>query len=67
MLGKRAATFCTFALNPGTSLDKLDRIVATRGAEVIGGVALNRSKLPAHTDEFVGRLLDALAAPGTPG
>jgi hypothetical protein len=60
MVGKRAATFCTFALNPGTSLDKLDRIVTTRGAEVIGGVALNRAKLPAHTDEFVGRLLDSL-------
>jgi hypothetical protein len=41
-------------------------VVATRGAEVIGGVALNRAKLPAHTDEFVGRLLDSLAAPGAP-
>ena len=25
MRGKLAATFCTFALNPGTTLDKLDR------------------------------------------
>jgi hypothetical protein len=62
MVGKRAATFCTFALNPGRTLDTLDRIVADRGPEVIGGLALHRSKLDAHTDEFVGRLLDALAS-----
>lgn len=61
MAGKRAATFCTFALNPGRSLDTMTNIVASRGADVIGGLALNRGKLPQHTDEFVGRLLDAMA------
>ncbi len=61
MTGKRAVAFCTFALNPGKSLDVMTRILETRGAEVIGGLALNRGKLDAHTDEFVGRLLDATA------
>lgn len=61
MVGKRAATFCTFALNPGRSLDRMSGIIASRGADVIGGLALHRSKLPDHTDEFVGRLLDAMA------
>ena len=37
--GKLAATYCTFALNPGTTLDKLDSAVSGLGAEVIGGVA----------------------------
>ena len=61
MSGKRAVAFCTFALNPGKSLDVMTRILESRGAEVIGGLALNRGKLEAHTDEFVGRLLDATA------
>ena len=61
MTGKRAVAFCTFALNPGKSLDVMTRILESRGAEVVGGLALNRGKLEAHTDLFVGRLLDATA------
>ena len=55
--GKLAATFCTFALNPGTTLDKLDSAVSGLGAEVIGGLALHRSKLHAHAEEFAARLV----------
>lgn len=55
--GKLAATYCTFALNPAKTLDKLDKAVSYLGAEVVGGVALHRSKLPAHTEEFVARLV----------
>jgi flavodoxin I len=61
MSGKRAATFCTFALDPGKSLDKLSRAVGDTGAYVIGGVAMNRSKLDEHAEVFVDRLLDATA------
>jgi flavodoxin I len=60
MRGKRAATFCTFALNPGRSLDRLNRAVGDTGAYVIGGVAMSRSKLPEHTEVFAARLLDAV-------
>jgi flavodoxin len=60
MRGKRAAAFCTFALNPGKSLDKLTDAVADTGANVIGGLAMLRSKLPQHTGVFVERLLDAV-------
>ena len=66
MVGKKAATFCTFGLNPGKSLDKLERHVASRGPEVVGGLALHRGKLPQHTDEFVERLL-AVLSPDTAG
>ncbi|MBK8334790.1 MAG: flavodoxin family protein [Acidimicrobiaceae bacterium] len=55
--GKLAATYCTFALNPGTTLDKLDSAVSGLGAEVIGGLALHRSKLHAHAEEFAARLV----------
>lgn len=61
MRGKRAAVFCTFALNPGSSLTKLTGAVEATGAEVIGGLALHRSKLDAHSEQFAHRLVDALA------
>lgn len=54
--GKLAATYCTFALNPAKTLDKLDSAVSQLGAEVIGGLALHRSKLEAHSEEFAARL-----------
>lgn len=60
MRGKRAAVFCTFALNPGRTLDKLTTAVGSLGAEVIGGLALHRSKLEAHSEEFAARLVDAV-------
>lgn len=58
--GKKAATFCTFALNPGKTLGAMEKSVAGLGADVIGGLALHRSKLPAHTEEFAARLVNAL-------
>lgn len=61
MRGKRAAGFCTFALDPGKALDKLDRALGDTGAYVIGGLALNRGKLDEHSEVFARRLVDALA------
>ena len=61
MLGKKAAVFCTFALNPGKSLDRLTGAVQATGAEVVGGLALHRSKLEAHSEEFCSRLVGAVA------
>ena len=58
--GKLAAVFCTFALDPKKSLDKMSRAVESRGASVIGGLALNRSKLEAHSEIFAERLIGAL-------
>lgn len=60
--GKLAATYCTFALNPGTTLDKLDSAVSHLGAEVIGGLALNRSRLGEHSEEFAARLVANIPA-----
>lgn len=62
MSGKRAVAFCTFALNPKHSIDVMTRALQGRGAEVIGGLALHRGKLDAHTDTFVDRLLAATGA-----
>ncbi len=59
MRGKKAAAFCTFALDPGSSLDKLTMALGDTGAYVIGGLAMNRSKLDQHSEEFAARLLEA--------
>jgi flavodoxin len=59
MRGKKAAAFCTFALDPGRSLDKLTNVLGDTGAYVIGGLAMSRSKLDQHSEEFAARLLDA--------
>lgn len=58
MTGKKAAAFCTYALNPGNSLQKMTSVLDSLGAEVLGGVALHRSKLPQHTEEFAARLVE---------
>jgi len=58
MSGKKAAAFCTFALNPGKSLQKMTGVLDSLGAEVLGGLALHRAKLPEHTEEFAARLVE---------
>lgn len=57
MLGKKAACFLTFALNAGTSIDKLATAVGQTGADVVGGLEIKRNYLDEHTDLFVERLL----------
>lgn len=61
MRGKQAAVFCTYALNPGRSVNKLNDTVLRLGADSLGGVALHRAKLEQHCEEFVGRILDNAA------
>lgn len=58
MRGKMAAAFLTYALNPGSSLQKMTKVLDSLGAEVLGGVALHRAKLPQHTEEFAARLVE---------
>lgn len=60
MRGKKAAAFCTFALDPGKSLDKLTRALGETGAYVIGGLAISRSKLDEHCEVLATRLVNAL-------
>jgi hypothetical protein len=59
--GKKAASFLTYALNPGRSLDKLDRIIESRGGESLGGIAINRRKIEQGAETLVDRLVANLA------
>lgn len=58
--GKKAAVFCTFALNPGSSLDKLSGAVRGLGADVVGGLALPRRRLEQHAEVFAERLVSSV-------
>lgn len=60
MRGKRAATFLTYALDAGKSLDKLGDAVSATGADVIGGLLIKRNHLEKHTEAFAERLLGAV-------
>lgn len=62
MRGKKAAVFCTFALNPAKTLDKMTSIISGVGADVIGGFAMNRRHLDRNAHEFAGRLIEAAPA-----
>lgn len=57
---KLAAVYCTYAINPGKTLDKLAAIVGRRGGDVVGGVAIKRSNIAGGAAEFVDRLLGAI-------
>lgn len=61
LTGKRAAVYCTYALETGKTLEKLEGIVKDRGAEVIGGMAIRRNKLQEGSAEFVSRLLGVVS------
>lgn len=61
--GKKAAVFCTYALNPKSTLDVLRRIIAGRGATVLGEKAFRGHG--GETDgaaAFTTQVLEAAAA-----
>ncbi len=60
--GKRCFVFCTFALNPGKTLEKMTAIMEGRGAEVLGGMTIKRNRIDEGAQEFVARVLDAVPA-----
>ena len=55
--GKLAAVYCTYAIETGKTLDKLQGIVERRGGEVVGGLAIKRTKIDEGAALFVDRLL----------
>ena len=62
--GKKAAVYCTYALETGKTLDKLSGIVERRGGDVVGGMAIKRTKIDEDSIEFVDRLVGVLDAEG---
>ena len=61
MYGKQCVVYCTYAIDPGQTLEKLSSILRGRGADVLGGYAIRRDRLTRDVAEFVSRLLDVVA------
>src|SRR4051794_26149640 len=62
LYGKRCAVFCTYAVDSGKTLQKMTAIMQGRGADVLGGYAIKRSKIPEGARDFVDRVLDVVKA-----
>jgi len=62
LAGKSSAVFCTYAITPGQTLEKLSAVVAGKGGDVVGGLAIRRDELAEGAREFTARLLDVVAA-----
>lgn len=58
--GKTTAVYCTYAVDPGRTLSKLEKIVRRRGGDVVGGYAIKRGDLAQGARTFVDRLLSVL-------
>jgi flavodoxin len=61
LAGKKAVVYCTYAVDPGHTLEKLVAEVEAKGAEVIGGFAIARHDVPGDVAEFIDRLTPELA------
>jgi hypothetical protein len=59
--GKRAIVYVTYAIDPGKTIRKLEGIVAERGGQVLGGLAIHRSKLAEGARELVDGALSAVS------
>jgi hypothetical protein len=65
MRGKQVAVFCTYKINPGSTLERLSTIATRLGGTSIGGVAIRSlpgSSLARGAEDFTGRLLSTVAA-----
>ena len=60
--GKRCVVFCTYAIDAGKTLDKLQRIVEDLGGDVVGGMTIHRNNIDGGAKEFVDRVLEAVSA-----
>lgn len=62
--GKPVAVFCTYAIHPRGSLRALSRLLAAKGATILGQHAFHRRHPGAGVEHFVQRVLEA-ALPAT--
>lgn len=56
---KKTLVYCTYAVDPGKTLEKLTNLVADKGADVVGGLAIRRSDLAGGAADLVERMLAA--------
>jgi hypothetical protein len=57
---KAVAIFCTYAVNPRTTLPKLQSIMEAKGTRVVAARAFKRNRLEEGVADFVGEALSAV-------
>lgn len=57
LAGKKAVVYLTYAIDAGKALQKMVDAVASRGAEVLGGVRIRRDRIEEGVQDLVDRVL----------
>lgn len=52
--GKRCLVYCTYAVAPGKTLERLKALVEAAGGDVVGGLAVRRDRLDEGVDQLAG-------------
>jgi hypothetical protein len=60
--GKPCFVFCTYAIHPGKTLEKLTSLVAELGGNVLGGLTVRRDHVASDIADFVAGAAPAIAA-----
>lgn len=50
---KKVATFCTYAVYPGSALNQLSGLLASKGADIVASQKFRRNRLGKGLDDFV--------------
>jgi hypothetical protein len=57
LAGKRCLVYCTYAIAPGRTIEKLTKVVERLGGEVLGGMTIRRDHLEEDAAAFAERAL----------
>ena len=60
--GTPCFVFCTYAIHPGKTLDKLTTLVTELGGNVLGGLTVRRDHVPEDIAAFIAGAAPAIAA-----
>ena len=67
LAGKPCFVFCTYAIHPGKTVEKLTKVLEQLGGNVLGGLTIRRDHVPEDVAEFVAGAVPAIQAlPPTP-
>jgi flavodoxin len=58
---KKCVVFCTYAVDPGKTLDKLAKVLTSRGGDVLGGLAIKRTEQEYGAADLVDRVMDVVS------
>jgi flavodoxin len=67
LAGKPCFVFCTYAIHPGKTVEKLTKVLDELGGNVLGGLTIRRDHVAEDVAEFVAGAVPAIQAlPPTP-